>query len=660
MRNRYVLLADVAAIGCATFGAFVLRFDLRFFQSRPEFPAFLAAALLIKPTIFHGFGLYHRYWRYATVRDLNAVVFACGATTVAMSLFVGFGLAFGFIQEFSRAVLVIDSLLMLMAAGGIRMSVRIVHEPRVGTRKGRWLFGQKEAAVGKRVLVVGAGNAGTMVVREMQRNPQLEMEAVAFLDDDPVKRGKRIYEVPVLGNAQSLGRIVRTRRIDEVIIAMPTAPGAAVRKVVEACQTLGLRSQTIPGVFELLDGKVSVSRLRHVEIADLLRRRQVEGSVDSSSYVTGQTVLITGAGGSIGGELCRQAAHARPRRLVMLGHGENSLFDTHAKLHHAYPDVLLDVVVADIRDRMRIERIFQQLTPDIVFHAAAHKHVPLMEENFEDVISNNVVGTNILVDAALQWGAKRFVGISTDKAVSPSGVMGASKRMASLIVRDAARRSGRSFAVVRFGNVLGSRGSVVPYFKGQIERGGPVTITHPEMKRFFMTILEAIHLVLEAGGMGKGGELFVLNMGEPVRIIDLAEDLIHLSGFTTDQIPIISTGIRPSEKLEEALWEDDAKVEPTAHPDILRVTEPLTPAGDLRAAVEALEHTAREGDRLRAEALLRDWIPTFTPWLTSLPSGVAPRVSRVEAVTPEPPGEYRSLRKPSHHSERSIQNLRRA
>ena len=485
MRNRYVLLADLAAIGSAVFGAFVLRFDWRFFEYRPEFPAFLAVAFLTKPVIFYGFGLYRRYWRYATVRDLNAVVFATGAAAVAMSLFVGLALPFGFIQEFSRAVLVLDTLLTLLAVGGIRMSVRIVHEPRARTRLGPWPFGQHQAAVGKRVLVVGAGNAGTMVVREMQRNPQLGMEAVAFLDDDPVKLGKRIHEVPVLGDSHSLGRIVRTEKIDEVIIAMPTAPGAAVRKVVETCLTLGLRSQTIPGVFELLDGKVSVSRLRHVEIADLLRRPQVEGSVDSSSYVTGQTVLITGAGGSIGSELCRQIAHARPTRLVMLGHGENSLFDTHATLHNAYPDVSLHVVVADIRDRVRIERIFQQLAPDVVFHAAAHKHVPLMEENFEDAISNNVVGTDILVDAALQAGVKRLVAISTDKAVSPSCVMGASKRMASLIVRDAARRSGRSFVVVRFGNVLGSRGSVVPYFKTQIERGGPVTITHPEMKRFF-------------------------------------------------------------------------------------------------------------------------------------------------------------------------------
>ena len=622
MRNRYVFLADVVAIGSAVLGAWVLRFDWRFFQYRPEFPVFLAAALVIKPAIFYGFGLYRRYWRYASVRDLIAVVFACGAAAVAMSLFVGLALPFGLIQELSRAALVIDSLLTLLAVGAIRMSVRIVQEPRVKTRIGRWPFGQKEAAVGKRVLVVGAGNAGTMVVREMQRNPQLEMEPVAFLDDDPVKLGKRIYEVPVLGNTQSLGRIARIDRIDEVIIAMPTAPGAVVRKVVETCQTLGLRSQTMPGVFELLDGKVSVSRLRHVEIADLLRRRQVAGSAESSSYVTGQTVLITGAGGSIGSELCRQVAFARPARLVMLGHGENSLFETHANLNDAYPEVPLDIVIADIRDRSRIKRIFTRFAPDVVFHAAAHKHVHLMEENYEEAISNNVVGTEILVDAALQSSTKRFVAISTDKAVSPRSVMGASKRMASMLVWDAARRSDRPFVVVRFGNVLGSRGSVVPFFKAQIERHGPVTITHPEMKRYFMTISEAVHLVLQAGGIGKGGELFVLNMGEPVRIMDLAQDLIRLSGFTTDQIPIITTGIRPGEKLEEALWEDDAKVEPTVHPDILRVTEAPPPAGNLHAAAQALEHAAREGDRFQVEAILCEWISTFTPPVTGLPSGV--------------------------------------
>ena len=637
MRNRYMFLADVAAIGCAAFGAFVLYFDWRFFQSRPEFAAFLPASLLIKPTLFYGFGLYQRYWRYATVHDLVVLVFACGAAAVAMSLFVGLALAFGLIQEFSRAVLVIDSLLTLLLAGGIRMSVRAVHEPRYRTRSGNWPFGDKDTSAGKRVLTVGAGDAGAMVVREMRRNRQLDMEAVAFLDDDAAKVGKRIYEVPVLGDTRSLGRIARTDRINHVIIAMPTAPGAAIRKLVETCKTLGLESQTIPGVFELLDGKVNVSRLRHVEIADLLRRRQVAGSADGTGYVTGQTVLVTGAGGSIGSELCRQVAFARPARLVMLGHGENSLFEAYAWLKEAYPDAPLHVVIADIRDRARIARIFERFAPDIVFHAAAHKHVHLMEDNCEEAISNNVVGTEILVDAALRWSTKRFIAISTDKAVSPGCVMGASKRMASLIVRDAGRRAGRPFVVVRFGNVLGSRGSVVPLFKRQIERGGPVTITHPEMERFFMTISEAVHLVMEGGGMGKGGELFVLNMGQSIRITELVEDLIRLSGFETDQIPIVVTGIRPGEKLKESLWEDDSKVESTANPDILQVTEAAPPPGDLQAAAKALHHAAQQGDRVRVDAILCDWIQTFTPSLRALPSDIDAPPKRHSVLRPSTP-----------------------
>ena len=621
MRNRYVFLADVVAVGSAAFGAFILYFGWLFFETHSEISLFLPVGLFIKLSIFYWFGLYRRYWRYATVNDLVVVVFACGAAAVAMSLFVGLALASGFLSQFSRAVLLIDSLLTLLAVGGVRMGIRVVYEPRVGASNGRWFFGHEEAKKGRHVLVVGAGNAGTMFVREMQRNPQLEMKAVAFLDDDPTKFEKRIYEVPVLGNTKSLERVVLSSRIEDVVIAMPTAPGSVVRRVVESCQALGLRFKTMPGVFELLDGKVSVNRLRSVEIADLLRRPQVLGSAESSSYVTRQTVLVTGAGGSIGSELCRQVAHSRPTRLVMLGHGENSLFETHERLSAAYKDLPIHVVIADIRDRGRIERTFEQYAPDIVVHAAAHKHVHLMEENFEEAISNNVVGTKILVDAALQSGTKRFIAISTDKEVSPRGIMGASKRMASTIVWDAADRSGRPFLVVRFGNVLGSRGSIVPFFKSQIEHGGPVTITHPEMKRFFMTIFEAVHLVLHAGGIGKGGELFVLNMGEPVRIMDLAQDLIRLSGFTSEDIPVITCGIRPGEKLEEKLWENAAKVEPTSHPDILKVTEDFQESRDLQSTIRELEDAAEAGDRIRIEAILCEKIPTFLPSFSALPSG---------------------------------------
>jgi FlaA1/EpsC-like NDP-sugar epimerase len=330
--------------------------------------------------------------------------------------------------------------------------------------------------------------------------------------------------------------------------------------------------------------------------------------------VAGRTVLVTGAGGSIGSELCRQVAHARPASLVLLGHGENSIFDAQVELHERYPGLKVVSVIADIRDRRRIRQVFDRLRPAIVLHAAAHKHVPLMEENPEEAITNNIVGTHHVLEAAIECGAERFVMISSDKAVSPSSIMGASKRMAEMVVRDAARRTGRAYVVVRFGNVLGSRGSVVPHFKRQIERGGPVTLTHPDMKRFFMTIPEAVHLVLEAGGMGRGGELFVLKMGEPVRIVDLAEDLIKLSGLTLEEVPIVFTGIRPGEKLEEALWETGAATEPTPHPDVLRVIEGDNSGGEISDLLKRFTTAAEQGDYRLIQTLLAHHIPTFAPF----------------------------------------------
>jgi FlaA1/EpsC-like NDP-sugar epimerase len=407
----------------------------------------------------------------------------------------------------------------------------------------------------------------------MQKNPQLGMTPVGFLDDSPAKLGKWINGVRVLGPLADLAEVTATHRVDEVVVAMPTAGGPLVRGIAESCRRAAVPSRAVPGVFELLDGHVSVSRLRTVEIADLLRRSQVVGKPEAAAYVAGRTVLVTGAGGSIGSELSRQIAFARPARLILLGHGENSVFGVQQQLAEQYGSVKLVPVIADIRDAGRLQQVFERHHPQVVFHAAAHKHVPLMEENPEEAVTNNVLGTDNIVQAAERFGVDRLVLISTDKAVAPTSVMGASKRLAEAVVRAAARRSGRAFVVVRFGNVLGSRGSVVPFFKRQIERGGPVTVTHPDMKRFFMTIPEAVHLVLQAGGLGKGGELFVLDMGQPVRIRDLAEDLIRLSGFDVGEIGIEYTGIRPGERLEELLWEPGARVEPTAHPDVFSVSE---------------------------------------------------------------------------------------
>jgi FlaA1/EpsC-like NDP-sugar epimerase len=606
MRNRYLLICDVPIVGIAAYGAFALRFDWYIPRSRPEFLPYLIAALLIKPAVFLGLGMYSRLWRYASVRDLIAVLTAVSVASAAMSVFVAAGVLSGALAEFSRAVLFIDWLLTLCATGGLRMAVRLVAENRTG--------GLATPGEPRRVLVVGAGDAGSMVVREMRRNPQLLMTPVAFLDDDRAKRGKRVHGVPVIGETAALEGVIEQYQIAEVIIAMPKVAGHVVRALAQACRDADTPSRIVPGVFELLDGQLTVSRLRQVEIADLLRREQITTPPETSLYLTQKSVVVTGAGGSIGSELCRQIALANPASLVLLGHGENSIFEAQMRLREQFPQVPVQAVIADIRDRSRLAACFERVRPQIVFHAAAHKHVPLMEENPEEAITNNVLGTRNVVDAAVASGVERLVLISTDKAVAPTSVMGASKRLAEIIVRDEARRSGRAFSVVRFGNVLGSRGSVVPVFKRQIERGGPITITHPDVKRFFMTIPEAVHLVLRAGGLSSGGELFVLNMGAPVPIVQLAEDLVRLSGLMTDDIRVVFTGLRPGEKLEEALWETGAVVEPTAHPELLLVREEDgLDATEVMESLDRLVSAAGAGTRLNFEAMLAQWLPSYVP-----------------------------------------------
>ena len=622
MRNRYILVADLVCIVLCAVGAFVLRLDW-FFTRLPEYTAafrfFLVAALLVKPPIFFAFGLYGRYWRYATSRDLLSVTIATAASSAALATLVTFGLLFELLPFFPRSILAIDWLLTIACVGGARMSVKLGSE--AFSQRGR----PATALEARRVLVAGAGDAGALVVREMQKNPHLGMVAVGFLDDEAAKVGKRIYGVGVLGQLASLEDAVETHRVDEVIVAMPKAPGTVVRGVLEACGRAGVPARAVPGMFELLDGGVSVSRLRKVEISDLLRRRQIEVQADAGLYLQGQVVLITGAGGSIGSELCRQVVRAQPRELILLGHGENSVFEIHSRLRELPNAPRLVPVIADIRDARRLGDVFARHTPTVVFHAAAHKHVPLMEAHPEEAITNNVLGTRTMVEASLAAGVDRFVLVSTDKAVAPASVMGASKRVAELIVRDAARVHRKHFLAVRFGNVLGSRGSVVPFFNQQIANGGPVTVTHPDVVRFFMTIPEAVYLLLKAGGLASGGELFVLNMGEPVRIADLALDLIRLSGFTREEIPIVYTGLRPGEKLEEHLWEPDNQVEAVGNSDVLRVREPDAPVRStvLAASVAELERAAAHGDRLGIHRALSDLIPTFVSSLHLPDTGAA-------------------------------------
>ena len=604
MKNRYVLVIDVLLIALSAFAAFAARFDFLFFEHRPEFVPYLIAALAIKPPIFLAFGLYRRYWQYTTIQDLAVILGAVAASSVVMALFIVIGIGRLFF-EFSRVVVVNDLVITMVCVAGVRVLIRALHES--SNRRA-----QARGVVNRRVLIAGAGAAGTMVAREMARNPQLGMHPVGFIDDDANKLSKQLGGVPVLGSISRLLEIVESHRIDEVVIAMPTAPGPKLREVLNLCSEAGVKSQTMPGMFELLTGKVGVNRLRNVEISDLLRRNPANTGNIAGDLVRGRVILVTGGGGSIGSELVRQIANASPKCIALLGHGENSIFETQAMLRADFPSVTVHPVIADIRDRERLGQVFDRIRPQVVFHAAAHKHVPLMEDNPEEAVTNNIVGTRCVVDAAIRSGVERLVLISTDKAVSPTSVMGASKRIAELIVRQAAQRTGRAFVSVRFGNVLGSRGSVVNTFKKQIERGGPITVTHPEMTRFFMTIPEAVHLVLQASALGKGGELFVLDMGQPVRIVDLAEDLIKLSGLTTDDIPIVFSGVRAGEKMHEALFEEGRSGKPTLHPEVLEVVgDDEVDLNRLDDVLSSLDDAARRGDAAAVYQLMAILIPGF-------------------------------------------------
>jgi FlaA1/EpsC-like NDP-sugar epimerase len=535
--------------------------------------AMAVIALAVKPIVYYSFGLYRRLWVYASVNELKIIVVAVSVASVIVSAIMILLFILGVFTGLPRSVLGIDFMLSLIFVGGVRFALRIRAESRAP---------QPKNGKTRKVLVIGAGDAGALVVRELQKNRQSNLEPVGFLDDDLGKQQHEIYGVQVIGTLTDLHDILEKDNVDEVIIAIPSAPGRVVRLVADVCRSKGVPFRTMPGIFELIGGKVNVSRLREVDITDLLRREPARIHEDwIGEVLKGKSILVTGAGGSIGRELCRQITRWGPKRLITLGHGENSIFEAILELAENNPTLDVVPIIADVRDKQRIEAVLKQYSPQVIFHTAAHKHVPLMQMNTEEAVSNNVMGTRNLVKSAIESGVERFILISTDKAVRPVNVYGATKRLAEMIVLDAAQQTGKTYTVVRFGNVLGSRGSVVPIFKRQIAQGGPITLTHPDMERYFMTIPEAVHLVLQAAAMGKGGEAFLLNMGQQIRILDLAEDLIRLSGLEPGRdIDIIFTGIRPGEKLREDLWESDKTYEATAHPEIFRSAEETIPTNE--------------------------------------------------------------------------------
>ncbi|NJN66766.1 MAG: polysaccharide biosynthesis protein [Chloroflexaceae bacterium] len=621
VRNRYLLASDSILLVVATYLSFVLRLDT--FVLTHHWATWLLLTLLVVPTTLVTFlqaRVYVRYWPYASVEELlllsGCVTFAvasAGSLSLLLSWWEGADIGIT-----PRSVPFILLPLALGATAAPRLMLRLAARELARTPPS-----QKHA---QPVLVIGAGKAGDMMVREIKHNPQVGMRVVGFVDDDPRKHGVRIQGVPVLGACQDIPSLVELYRFRQAIIAMPTAPGKVIRRMVRLCERSGVKARIIPGIYELLDGRVSVNQLRPVQIEDLLRREPVQTNIEAvSALIRGKRVLVTGAGGSIGSELCRQVLRCEPSELVLVGHGENSVFEIHHELQQTRPRASIHAVIADMRFRKRVFAVFRTHQPEMVFHAAAHKHVPLMEMNPEEAITNNVLGTRNALAASLAVGVEHFVMVSTDKAVNPTSMMGASKRVAEFLVHHAALMSGKPYVSVRFGNVLGSRGSVVLTFKRQIANGGPVTVTHPEMQRYFMTIPEAVQLVLQAATMASGtGRVFILDMGDPVKLVDLARDMITLSGLEVGRdIDIVFTGIRPGEKLYEELFLHNERYQRTAHEKIFavnRIGDELLP--NLEEAVEHLIQAAHEHDQEELFRTLHHLIPELQ--LTRMNGHVSP------------------------------------
>lgn len=610
IRNRYLFYGDIFLTLISVLASYLVRLELIAIFPTYQYSLLwmLGAAVLIKPLVYYFFGIYRNVWRYASTRELLLILSAVTTASMILSAAMIGLFVVGTFYGFPRSVLIIDWLFTMAFIGGTRFIFRVLADSS-STGSDRSIIPSLRK---KWVLVIGGGDAGAMVVREMLKNQQLNMKPIGFLDDDPSKQDSKIHGVPVLAPLDDIDHILSKHHVDEVVVAIPSASGKVVRKVTEVCRKRNIAFRTMPGIYELLGGAVSVSRLREVDIFDLLRREPVRIETEALGEVLqDRVVMVTGAGGSIGRELCRQIAQINPKRLLTLGHGENSIFSALMDLKDGFPHLEIIPLIADVRDLPRLEAIFSRWNPEVVFHTAAHKHVPLMESNIEEAVTNNILGTRNIVRVALANDVQRLVMISTDKAIRPVSVMGATKRVAEMMVLDAAHQHQRAFTVVRFGNVLGSRGSVVPRFKRQIASGGPITVTHPDMKRYFMTIPEAVHLVLQASAMSTGGENYILDMGQPVRIVDLAEDLIRLSGLEPGKdIEIVFTGIRPGEKLSEDLWDTGFAYSPTDHPDIHRVdSEEVLSSNKLEAIVEQLAEFARQGNPEAIQTLLGEAIP---------------------------------------------------
>ena len=591
VRMGILMAADVLALCLASFLGLFVRFDLNISKIPPEYARaaleFLPYYILASLVIFFLARMYSTMWSVAGVREALHVVAACGlASLVQIAGMVLLQLTV------PRSFFLVSFAALCAEELGIRLSYRVVIS----------LFGNHSKKAAKRIMIVGAGTSGSVILKEMTTSSLVNGCVVCFVDDDKNKAGKFLNGVPVAGNRNDIPRLAEEYKIDEIYIAIPSASAKERKAIIEICRETGCQVKILPGIYQLINGEVSIAKLRNVEIEDLLGRDPIRVNLDEiMGYVSGKVVLVTGGGGSIGSELCRQIASHNPKQLIIFDIYENNAYDIQLELKEKYPDLDLVVLIGSVRNTHRIETVFEKYRPDIVYHAAAHKHVPLMEDSPNEAIKNNVFGTYKTAKAADKYGTSRFVLISTDKAVNPTNIMGASKRMCEMVVQMMNARSKTDFVAVRFGNVLGSNGSVIPLFKKQIEQGGPVTVTHPDIIRYFMTIPEAVSLVLQAGAYAKGGEIFVLDMGEPMKILDLAKNLIRLSGYTPDvDIPIIFTGLRPGEKLYEELLMDEEGLQDTPN-KLIHIGKPIE--FDMERFKEQLEElypiVNQDGDQIR-------------------------------------------------------------
>ena len=612
-RRPLIILAHIIAFAASLMLSFLLANNMQFKRSWlvEQYPTLLLFFIIIKLAVFGFFRQYRGWWRYVGISDLIGIAAASLISTFIIVL-LWFTLVLNIepirkslqaIADTAQSVFMLDMFTTVLLLAGLRMVIRLYYEE----------FRTVEGGHIKRFLIVGAGNTGEALLREIHRMSIAQYEVVGFIDDAAIKQGISIHGISVLGTVEQLPNICRERNIDEIAIAMPSATPQQMRRVVQVCQGAKVRFRTVPSLTDIASGKFRVSQIRDVDINDLLGREAVQLELNLiEAFLKDKTILVTGAGGSIGSEMCRQVCIFRPKLLLLVEQAENPLFHIERELNRHFPEINLRAIICDITDKTRVEEIFEKYKPQVVIHAAAHKHVPLMELNPGEALKNNIMGTRTVADASDKYGIANFVMISTDKAVNPTSIMGSSKRIAEMYIQDLNRTSKTHFVTVRFGNVLDSSGSVVPIFKQQIAQGGPVTVTHPEMKRYFMTIPEASQLVLQAATMGQGGEIFVLDMGEPVKIVDLAKELITLSGFVPGQdIEIVFTGPRPGEKLFEELSITGEDMLPTRHPKIGIWKNIPKDRDKLLAGINDLVIIAQTQDHAKIAQKIKELVPTY-------------------------------------------------